>query len=293
MRTLALTLIALIAFAANSVLARLGLTIGEIGPWSFSLIRIVSGAAILALLISCKRGIINGARHGTWYGAAALLIYASFFSYAYLSLPAGTGALILFALVQVTMVSAGLFLGERLTALQWLGTALAMGGLIYLLTPNIAPPEPIGAAAMAIAGIGWGIYSLLGRRSKTASTLTDPSTPTEKTAGNFIRAALLAAIISVPILYLSPEARPAPTGIGFAVASGAITSGLGYAIWYAALKSLPATRAAIAQLSVPPLAALGGILFLNEPITTRFIIATVIIFAGIILATLLPQNRKT
>ena len=285
MRTLILTLIALIAFAANSVLARLGLTIGEIGPWGFSLIRLVSGAVILALLISRKNGLTQSAKYGSWSGAAALLVYAAFFSYAYLSLPAGTGALILFALVQVTMVGAGLFLGERLTALQWLGTALAMGGLIYLLTPNIAPPDPIGAFAMALAGLGWGIYSLLGRNKSTQS-------PTEKTAGNFLRAALLAALLSLPVLFIWPENLPALKGIGFAVASGAITSGLGYAIWYAALKSLPATRAAIAQLSVPPLAALGGILFLSEPITQRFIIATVIIFAGIILATMLPQKLK-
>ena len=286
MRTLILTLIALIAFAANSVLARLGLTIGEIGPWGFSLIRLVSGAVILALLVSRKNGVIKAAAYGSWSGATALLVYAAFFSYAYLSLPAGTGALILFALVQVTMVGAGLFLGERLTALQWLGSILAMGGLIYLLTPNIAPPDPIGAFAMALAGLGWGIYSLLGRNASSQS-------PTEKTAGNFLRAALLAALLSLPVLFIWPETLPALKGIGFAVASGAITSGLGYAIWYAALKSLPATRAAIAQLSVPPLAAFGGILFLSEPITQRFMIATVIIFAGIILATLLPQKTKT
>ena len=286
MRTLILTLIALIAFAANSVLARLGLTIGEIGPWGFSLIRLVSGAVILALLVSRKNGVIKAATYGSWSGAAALLVYAAFFSYAYLSLPAGTGALILFALVQVTMVGAGLFLGERLTTLQWLGSILAMGGLIYLLTPNIAPPDPIGAFAMALAGLGWGVYSLLGRNTSSQS-------PTEKTAGNFLRGALLAALLSLPVLFIWPENLPAPKGIGFAVASGAITSGLGYAIWYAALKSLPATRAAIAQLSVPPLAALGGILFLSEPITQRFMIATVIIFAGIILATLLPQKTKT
>ena len=286
MRTLILTLIALIAFAANSVLARLGLTIGEIGPWGFSLIRLVSGAVILALLVSRKNGVIKAATYGSWSGAAALLVYTAFFSYAYLSLPAGTGALILFALVQVTMVGAGLFLGERLTALQWLGSILAMGGLIYLLTPNIAPPDPIGAFAMALAGLGWGIYSLLGRNTSSQS-------PTEKTAGNFLRAALLAALLSLPVLFIWPENLPALKGIGFAVASGAITSGLGYAIWYAALKSLPATRAAIAQLSVPPLAALGGILFLSESITQRFMIATVIIFAGIILATLLPQKTKT
>jgi len=286
MRTLLLTLIALIAFAANSVLARLGLTVGEIGPWSFTLIRLVSGAVMLAILVSPNKNMLQSAKHGSWAGAGALVIYAAFFSYAYLSLPAGTGALILFALVQVTMVGAGLFLGERLSALQWLGSLLAMGGLVYLLTPNLAPPDPIGALAMAVAGMGWGVYSLLGRKAAAA-------TSTEKTAGNFLRAALVALILSLPLFFIWPEARPAMKGIGFAVASGAITSGLGYAIWYAALKSLPATRAAIAQLSVPPLAALGGILFLSEAISLRFVIATGIIFTGIALATLLPQKHSS
>lgn len=285
MRVALLTITALIAFAANSVLTRLGLTIGDIGPWSFSLIRLTSGALILALWMSRKNGITQSIKYGSWPGALALLIYAAFFSYAYLSLPAGTGALILFAMVQVTMLGTGLCLGERLLALQWLGSILAMGGLIYLLTPNIAPPSPIGALAMSAAGIGWGVYSLLGRRA--AAPAQDP---TSQTAGNFLRASLIACIVTLPVLWLWPEKIPAIQGIGFAIASGAITSGLGYAIWYMALKSLPATRAAIAQLSVPPLAAIGGILFLGELITLRFVLATLIIFLGIILATLLPQK---
>ena len=300
MRIFCLTLIALIAFAANSVLARLGLTIGEIGPWSFSLIRLISGAVMLALLIGFKAGRVEGffnrlkisLTQSSWRGAIALLIYAGFFSYAYISLPAGTGALILFAMVQVTMLGGGLIIGERLSALQWAGSALAMGGLVYLLTPNIAPPSPIGAFAMSLSGIGWGVYSLLGRRVKLGpkSKSGPQHGPTSQTAGNFLRAALLAIFLSGPILMVSPEAMPAAKGTGFAIASGAITSGLGYAIWYMALKSLPSTRAGIAQLAVPPLAAFGGILFLNEPISLRFIIAATLIFSGIILATLLPKG---
>jgi len=288
MRTALLTIAALIAFAANSVLARLGLTIGEIGPWSFTLIRLVSGAAMLAFLISRKSSLSDSLSQSSWRGAAALIIYAGFFSYAYISLPTGTGALILFSMVQITMLGGGLLLGERLSALQWLGSGLAMGGLIYLLTPNIAPPSPIGALTMCLSGIGWGVYSLLGR-AKTGQK----KDPTLQTAGNFLRGAGIAMLLSVPILLARPEALPATKGIGFAIASGTLTSGLGYAIWYAALKTLPATRAAIAQLSVPPLAALGGILCLGEPISLHFIIAAAIIFAGIILATLLPKQAKS
>jgi len=280
-----LTLIALIAFAANSVLARLGLTLGDIGPWSFSLIRILSGAFILALLVMRQKTDAprNVWQNGSWRGAATLLIYASFFSYAYLTLPTGTGALILFAMVQITMLGAAFIYGERLTAVQIFGSILAMGGLIYLLTPSIEAPSPVGALMMAIAGIGWGLYSLLGRNKAHKN-------PTAQTAGNFLRAAVIALLVSPFLLFLFSENLPAAKGIGFAILSGALTSGLGYAIWYAALKSLPASRAAIAQLSVPPLAALGGILFLDEAITPRFILATLIIFAGIILATLLPQK---
>ena len=190
MRTLLLTVVALIAFAANSVLARLGLTTGEIGPWTFSIVRVLSGAIVLTFLVSRRNGLMQSTRCGSWDGSIALLVYAAFFSYAYLSLPAGTGALILFAMVQVTMVGAGLFLGERLSPLQWLGSALAMGGLVYLLTPSIEPPEPIGAMAMGLAGIGWGVHSLLGRKDLAEQT------PTEKTAGNFVRAALIVVLLS-------------------------------------------------------------------------------------------------
>ncbi|MEP1231054.1 MAG: DMT family transporter [Litorimonas sp.] len=283
MRTLLLTLAALIAFAANSVLTRIGLTLGEIGPWSFTLIRLLSGAIILTTLAQHKAGTRHNVWHsGSWRGAIALLIYASFFSYAYLSLPAGTGALILFAMVQVTMLGAGLISGERFSKIQWLGTGLAMGGLVYLLTPNIAPPSPLGALLMALAGIGWGIYSLLGRQNTID--------PTAQTAGNFLRAAPIIIILSTPIFFTLPETTPAVNGIILAVISGALTSGLGYVIWYAALKSLSATRAGVAQLSVPPLAAFGGILFLNEPVDLRFTLATLIIFTGIILAVLWPKN---
>lgn len=289
MRLFLLTALTLIAFAGNSVLTRLALAHGDIGPWVFSLIRISAGAFILALIIARRYGVKNSLSYGSWGGAAALLIYAVCFSYAYLSLAAGTGALILFAVVQVTMIGAGLAMGERLTRLQWLGCMLAAGGLVYLLTPNIAAPSALGAILMTISGIGWGVYSLLGRaRNGADGTALQQGGPTAQTMGNFVRAVGIIALLSIPVLTLSSEAMPAKRGVVLAVTSGAVTSGLGYALWYSVLKSLTAVRASIAQLSVPPLAALGGILFLGEPITQRFVIATLIILAGIVLATLLP-----
>lgn len=271
--------LALIAFAANSVLARLALIDGAIGPLGFTTLRILSGAVFLVLLVGLRRARIAG----NWAGALALLGYALFFSLAYLSLPAGTGALILFAMVQITMLGVGLITGERLRLLQWFGAALAVMGLIYLLSPGIAAPDPLGALAMGISGICWGAYSLLGRGG---------SDPTAQTAGNFARAAFVVAVMVLPIYLLLPEAPPRSEGVLYALLSGVITSGLGYAIWYRALKSITAIRAGLAQLSVPVIAAFGGILFLSEPLTLRFTLSTLIIFAGLGLALFWPQKAR-
>jgi len=270
-----LTALAMIAFAANSVLGRLALIEGEIGAGSFALIRLISGAVELALLVLLQ----SRRPSGSWSGGLALLTYAGFFSYAYLALPAGTGAVILFAIVQVTMIGFGIFKGERPTLLQWLGLTLAFAALIWLVSPGVEAPSLIATLSMAIAGIGWGMYSLLGRGG---------GAPTAATAGNFIRAALIAGLVSPGILYVSPEVLPSSRGATLAVLSGAVTSGLGYAIWYTALKGLTATRAGIAQLSVPAIAAAGGVLFLSEPITLRFALATALILGGVALATLTP-----
>jgi len=275
--------LAMIAFAANSVLGRLGLESGTIGAGSFALIRLLSGSAMLAALVLLStKGDAKGVMAGSCSGGVALLVYAGFFSYAYLELPAGTGAVILFAVVQVTMLGWAIIRGQNPSPLQWAGFGLAIGGLIWLVSPGIEAPSLIGTLAMSLAGIGWGIYSLLGRSS---------ADPTQATAGNFIRASAIALICAGPVLLIYPERPPASYGIILAVISGAITSGLGYAIWYAAAKGLSITQAGIVQLSVPSLAALGGVMFLAEPITFRFIAATSLILAGVALALLTPAPK--
>ncbi|MEM8634249.1 MAG: DMT family transporter [Pseudomonadota bacterium] len=274
LRIVGLTGLAMVAFAANSVLGRLGLVDGGIGPGSFAAIRLVSGAILLCFIA----GVRASASEGTWSGAISLLVYAAFFSYAYLELGAGMGALILFAVVQITMVGAGLVSGERLSFLQWTGLLSAMAGLIWLLSPGLTAPPFEGAVAMAIAGIGWGAYSLLGRAVS--------ADPTARTAGNFARASLVGLVLLPGALMIMGEPTPATYGITLAIISGAITSGLGYAIWYAALPGLSAATAGIAQLTVPAIAALGGIVFLNEALTARFGLSTVIILGGVALATL-------
>lgn len=273
LKTASLTALAMIAFAANSVIGRLGLLGGDIGAGTFALIRIVAGAITLAILVRPKLS-----EAGSWKSGIALFIYAAFFSYAYISLPAGTGALILFALVQITMLGAGLIAGERLTGLQTAGVLVAIGALVWLLLPGLSAPDPLGAGAMAIAGVAWGAYSLFGRGA---------GDPGANTAGNFLRAGVIAVFILIPAATLiMPEQTPGMQGIFWAVVSGALTSGIGYVIWYAALKGLTATRAGIAQLTVPAIAALGGILFLSEPITARFFWSSALILGGVGLATL-------
>lgn len=275
LKLVSLTAFTMIAFAANSVLGRLGLQGGDIGAGSFALIRLISGALVLALLVTPPRTLGSG----SWKGGMALFIYAAFFSYAYLQLTAGTGALILFTVVQITMVGAGLLSGERFTLLQWTGLLSALFALGWLLSPGLEAPPIMGALVMAIAGIGWGIYSLLGRNTG--------ADPTHNTAGNFLRASLIGLACLLPlILFIIPEQRPGLPGVIWAILSGALTSGLGYALWYKALKQLSATRAGIAQLTVPVIAALSGVLFLQEPMTWRFALSSLIILGGVGLATL-------
>ena len=181
------------------------------------------------------------------------------------------------------MLGYGISVGERPSILQWMGLAVALAALIWLVSPGIEAPDPIGALAMAIAGIGWGAYSLLGKGA---------GDPTAATAGNFIRASLIALALTAPILFLAPESAPTPRGIALAIASGAVTSGLGYALWYTALKHLTTTRAGIAQLTVPAIAALGGVLFLAEPVTLRFALASAAILGGVALAVLTPSPHR-
>ncbi|GGX67473.1 membrane protein [Litorimonas cladophorae] len=272
MRVALLTLVVLIAFAGNSILARLALSGGDIGPWSFSLIRFVSGAGVLLILAKP----LASWRSGHWGAALALCAYGVFFSYAYLKLATGTGALLLFASVQLTMLIIAFSRGERLRLSQTLGLALAVAGLIYLLSPGLDAPSPIGAVLMAASGIGWGIYSVLGKSE---------GDPVARTSGNFARAAILLLLATPIFLTMSPESIPAPDGIGLAVLSGTLTSGLGYALWYRVLRDLSVTTASISQLSVPVIAAIGGALLVLEPVTLSFALACATVLIGVGLAT--------
>ena len=269
----AITALTMVAFAANSVLNRIALTQDAIGPWGFTTIRFVSGAIILMIIAKPKLAY----KAGNWGSALALFSYGSLFSYAYLMLSAGTGALVLFAAVQITMIAGGLIAGERLKALQWAGTIIAVLGLIYLMSPSLETPPFSGALMMLCAGIGWGLYSL---RGKTAGD------PVAKTGGNFIRTGIICLIISPIVLYALPEIEMSSKGVLLALTSGVVTSGLGYVIWYMALKDLTAIRAGIAQLTVPVIAAIGGMIFISEPMTWRFTITALVILGGVGVATM-------
>jgi drug/metabolite transporter (DMT)-like permease len=277
LQTVALTAAAMVAFAANSLLCRLALQHQGIDPASFGSIRLVSGALTLALVVRFRARPPSPARVD-WLAAAMLFAYVAFFSFAYLSLPAGTGALILFGAVQLTMLGAGLGSGERFGPVAWLGFVLAAGGLVYLVLPGVAAPPLLGAVLMAVAGVAWGVYSLRGR---------GVADPMAATARNFLRAVPMALALS---LIFVARAHADAIGIALAVASGAVTSGLGYVIWYAALARLSAMQAATVQLSVPLLAAIGGVLLLSEAITPRLAAASVAILGGI--AIVLSQKSR-
>jgi drug/metabolite transporter (DMT)-like permease len=276
-RTALLTLTALVAFASNSILGRIALRGQSIDPATFSTVRLVSGAIVLAALVFARRE-RRGGLAGSWLSAAMLFLYAVPFSYAYTGLSAGTGALILFGCVQATMMIVAVWSGDRPHPLQWLGLALAVVGLVYLVLPGLEAPPLASAALMALAGFAWGIYTLRGRGA---------GDPLGQTAGNFVRSVPMVLLVSLLALRgAHAEAR----GILLAVGSGAVASALGYVIWYAALRGLTTTRAAIVQLSVPALAAAGGALLLSETITLRLILASALILGGIALA-LVARDR--
>jgi drug/metabolite transporter (DMT)-like permease len=268
-RAAALTTLAMIAFAGNSLLCRAALRDTSIDAATFTAIRMVSGAAMLAAIVALRRP--RTAFGGSWASAMALFAYAAFFSFAYLSLTAATGALLLFGAVQATMIGWGLYRGERLALRQWAGIALAVGGLVLLLAPGIEAPSPLGATAMIAAGAAWGIYSLRGR---------GVADPLAVTAGNFARTVVFSIVLVAATVN---TARLDVTGALLAIASGAVASGVGYAIWYTALKGLKATSAATVQLSVPIIAALGGVALLAEPLSPRLLIASVATLGGIAL----------
>jgi drug/metabolite transporter (DMT)-like permease len=273
LHTTFLTLVTMIAFAGNSVLCRMALKHTTIDAATFTSIRLVSGAVVLWLIVRFARAGRTG--NGNWWSALALFVYAAGFSLAYVSLSAATGALLLFGSVQATMIGRGIWQGERLARLQWLGLVLALAGLVGLMLPGLAAPPLLGAALMVLAGAAWGVYSLRGKGA---------GDPTLVTAGNFWRAAVMALALSAAmqvsaLLTASWDAE----GLGYAVASGAVTSGLGYALWYSVLPALKATQAATIQLSVPVIAALGGVALLGEVMNEQFVLASVATLGGIAL----------
>ena len=271
-RTVLLTVLAMLAFAGNSLLCRIALRDTSIDAASFTAIRIAAGAAMLAVLLRARgRRPMEG---GNWLAALMLFSYAAFFSFAYRDLSAATGALLLFGAVQMTMMGFGFANGERLGPLKLLGLAIAMGGLVTLLLPGLAAPPLLGAAFMVAAGASWGVYSIVGKKL---------GEPTAATGGNFLRAVPFAAALGLAAMNHSSVDLH---GAIYAALSGAITSGLGYALWYAALPALTATSAAIIQLSVPAIAALGGAVLLSEPLTTRLLIASAAILGGIAITTM-------
>jgi drug/metabolite transporter (DMT)-like permease len=271
-RVFLLTTLAMFAFAGNSLLCRLALKQTDLDAASFTTVRLLSGAITLWLVVRFSGQSRSGG--GSWTSALVLIFYAFSFSFAYVSLPAATGALLLFGAVQATMISRGLWLGERLHGRQLVGLALAFGGLVGLLLPGLTAPPLIGSILMLISGVGWGIYSLRGKGH---------GDPAKVNAGNFLRAVPISLGLSLVMLN---QATLDTAGIGYAVLSGAVASGLGYVIWYTALPHLKATSAATVQLSVPVLAALGGVVLLAEPIDLRLILASVAILGGIALVIL-------
>ena len=283
----------MVAFASNSLLCRAALKQTRLDAASFTLVRIFSGAAALWIIVEARKR-FTGPRHnstkaqktpqtswikaGNWTSSFALFVYAAFFSLAYNTLSAGTGALLLFGAVQAAMILWGLRKGEQLDAVQIAGLVVAMTGLIVLLLPGLSAPPLIGSVVMLAAGVAWGVYSLRGATASDAIAAT---------AGNFLRAipfAILTSLIAIRWTNLDS------LGLIYAVISGTVTSGLGYVIWYAALPGLRATSAATVQLSVPVLAATGGILFLHESITVRYVLASLAVLGGIFLVVIEKQQ---
>ncbi|NOX27092.1 MAG: DMT family transporter [Gammaproteobacteria bacterium] len=269
------------AFAANSILCRLALDVYGIDPASFSLLRLASGAVVLLFLVV----LLNKAKPaqllaGEWRASIFLAVYILGFSFAYITLDAGVGALILFSLVQLTMMAVALYEGERPAAIEWVGWVFALIGVLVLVAPGVSAPSPVGLLLMSLAGVAWAGYTLCGRKS---------TQPLMSTSGNFIYATIIALI---PCLILMNLSSLSWQGVMLAVASGAIASGVGYAIWYAVLPHISTMRAALIQLSVPVLAAVGGILFIGEAVAVRFMISCALVLGGITLAISYKNTSK-
>jgi drug/metabolite transporter (DMT)-like permease len=281
MKTFSYTVFALVAFAFNSILCRLALGAEAIDAASFTLIRLISGAVTLVAISLFFDKKESNEKRGNWFSAFFLFAYAVCFSFAYTNLTTGTGALVLFGSVQATMIFVALIKGERPKISEWFGLILALGGLVYLVFPGLSAPPLLGSALMVFAGIAWGFYTLRGKGSEN---------PLADTTGNFVRAVPMMILLSLPFIH---QVKLSPGGILLAILSGAIASGIGYSVWYAALKFHTATRAAILQLSVPALAAIGGVIFLAETVSLRLLLATILILGGISLAILGRKYGKS
>ena len=269
-----LTTAALVAFAANSILCRLALSRAEIDPATFTTIRLLSGASVLAVLATLRTR-RNPATGGDWVSAAALAVYAAAFSYAYVRLDAGMGALLLFGAVQATIIVWARAAGESTSRREWTGLITALVGLILLAAPERTAAPRFGAALMIAAGVAWGVYTLRGRRNVA---------PVLATAGNFVRSVPLTLAVSLVAVMAGLRPTATAVGVALAVASGVLASGFGYVLWYAALRHLTAARAALVQLLVPVLAALGGILLLGESPSWRLASAALLILGGVAIA---------
>jgi len=277
-KSIAYTLFALIAFAANSVLCRLALGDDTIDAASFTVVRLLSSSLTLLIILNMTKRVNTSSDNieskGSWVAALMLFTYAACFSFAYVSLDTATGALVLFGVVQITMILVSISTGNKLHIAEWLGVILAFGGFVYLVLPDVTSPSLSGLVMMIVAGIAWAVYTLKGKSS---------TAPLADTAYNFFRTTplvILLALIAYPSIALSMQ------GVILAVLSGAIASGIGYTIWYIALNSLSSTEAAVLQLSVPVIAAIGGVILVNEMLTLRLVIAVIIILGGILLVVL-------
>lgn len=280
MKPFLLTVFALTAFAFNSILCRMALGSDEIDAASFTAVRILAGAIALVIISVFFNRTPSIRNSGNWASAFFLFAYAVCFSFAYLGLTAGTGALILFGSVQITMIAVTIVKGERPRIWELVGIVVAFGGLVYLVLPGLASPPLFSSLLMAVAGAAWGFYTLRGKISEN---------PLADTTGNFVRAVPMAVVAAIPFvggLHLSVR------GIVLAVLSGALASGVGYSVWYAALKFHTATRAAVLQLSVPVITAVGGVLLLSEVAETRLLFASISILGGILLTILLKPASK-
>lgn len=282
MKAAAYTIFALVCFAFNSILCRLALKAQAIDAASFTTVRLLSGALALLVVFNLfgKRDAAKSGERGSWLSAFCLFAYAVCFSFAYINLTTGTGALILFGAVQATMIVAALVKGERPRALEWCGIVAAFAGLIYLVFPNLDAPPIFSSLLMTAAGINWGFYTLRGKASRN---------PLADTTGNFVRAAPLMLLVG---LFFIAQIKLSPAGIFYAALSGAVASGVGYSIWYAALRFHTASSAAVLQLSVPLLAAIGGVTLMGESVTLRLMLAAALILGGIALA-VLGKNQSS